>query len=1053
MSRVRWFGLGISLASLLLATLSPTTREAPAAEPVVVVAKAHPAQGQVLFEKEIRPLLKSKCYQCHGPEKQKGGLRLDHRVAAMKGGDSGLILVPHKSADSEIYQRVTSEEEAEKMPPAGSKVPPLTAAETASIRRWIDTGAEWPSDEPTVTKLKSNHWAFQTIRRPEVPQALHPELVHNAIDAFVQSKLDGKKISPAPEADKYTLIKRLSYDLLGLPPTIAEVDAFVRDLSPNAYEKLVDRLLASPHFGERWGRHWLDMARYADSDGYEKDNPRPNAWRYRDWVIHAINSDMPFDQFTVEQLAGDLLPNATMDQRLATAFHRQTLTNTEGGTDKEQFRVEACVDRVNTTSAVWLGLTAGCAQCHTHKYDPITQAEYYQLFAFFNNGDETDLEVPMSEKAVTEFKVKNAESTKKIQQQERKVAGRRSEITANLAGYEARLVARLKAAPEDPAQYHPVEVTSALSFYGGKLVKQPDGSFRQEGTTPTADMYPVIFKTDARNITGIKIELIPDEKLPNRGPGLATDGTCVISEVRLYVNNKEDFEPPLERTKLILAQGDVSSEQYLPMSAIDGNEGTGWKSASGTAQRQGLVVITEKPVDFAGTTWIKVIISQQHGSSANIGRFRMLVRTGRDLGETLGAGITEALALAPDNRTPEQRRKLVEFLLEEDEMGAKLLRELKTLKQEAPASPYMKAAVITQRGKQPRVTHVLRRGDFLQPGQEVPAETLAVLNDLKPRDSTKKTGKLADRLDLARWLVDPANPLTARVTVNHFWAKLFGRGIVFTVNDFGVRGDKPSHPELLDWLATELQRLKWSRKAILKTMVMSQTYRQSSVQRAELAEMDPQNNLLARQNRYRVEAEIVRDLSLGVSGLLSHKVGGPSVFPPMPADVAAISYANNFRWKDSPGEDRYRRGMYTFFKRTAPYPSLTTFDCPDFNLACVERGRSNTPLQALTTLNNDSFAETAEAFAKRVLDQPKASDADRLTVAFRTCVARLPQENERRELATLLAGARDWYQKHPEEAAKLTSQHRLATVAIPEAAAWTAVTRILLNLDEFLTRE
>ena len=1031
------FGFGIVLAVALFAD-SPVT----AAEPNAA------KEDSVQFDKEIRPILQSHCYKCHGAEVQKGGLRLDHRELALKGGDSGALLVPRKSDDSEMFNRITADEEAQRMPPVSSKMPPLSKSEIASVRRWIDSGAVWPTEE-TAVKVTSSHWSFQPIVRPAVPVLTDVKTVRNPIDAFVQAKLAEKKISPAPEADRYTLIKRLSYDLLGLPPTPSEVDAFVADKSPQAYEKLVDRMLASPHYGERWGRHWLDMARYADSDGYEKDNPRPNAWRYRDWVIQAFNRDLPFDQFTIEQLAGDLLPNATLDQKLATAFHRQTLTNTEGGTDKEQFRVEACFDRVNTTSAVWLGLTAGCAQCHTHKYDPITQAEYYQMFAFFDNGDETELEVPVSKKAVEEYAPKAAESKRQIDAQEQKLAARRAEITAAAAKHEADFVARMKSSKISLPKYHPVEPVSATSVYGGKLVSLLDGSFRAEGQIPDTDLYAVVFKTPERNITGVKLEFLPDEKLPKGGPGLAEDGSCVITEVRLYANNRDDFEYPIERQKLRTALGETNSPKYDPKKAIDGNENTGWRSKGESKVVQSLVVLTEKEIDYVGSTFVKVVISQQYGRHANVGRFRLLVRTGRDQGEGVGEGIHEILTLAASKRTAEQQKKLVEFLLEDDAAGSKLLRELRSLQKDAPASPYLKAAVITQRVKEPRTTHVMRRGDFLQPGQEVPPQTLAVLNSLHPRS---KQGK-PDRLDLALWLVDPAHPLTTRVTVNHFWNRLFGRGIVSTINDFGTRGDKPSNQQLLDWLATEFQRLGWSRKAMIKTIVLSHTYRQSAAHRPELNEIDPQNTLCARQNRYRVEAEVIRDLTLAASGLLSHKIGGPSVFPPMPGDVAAISYANNFQWKNSTGEDRYRRGMYTFFKRTAPYPSLTTFDCPDFNLACMDRGRSNTPLQALTTLNNDSFAEAAEGFAKRIVTTAGGSDADRLAFAFRTCVARPPQPTEQQELAALLASARDWYGKHPDEASKLTSAHRAEKVAVAESAAWTAVARVLLNLDEFLNRE
>lgn len=687
----------------------------------------------------------------------------------------------------------------------------------------------------------TNHWAFQPIQRCEPPEVKNHAWVRNPIDNFILAQLEAAGISPSPQADRYTLIKRLSYDLVGLPPTLQQVDAFVKDDSPRAYETLVDRLLDSPHFGERWGRHWLDKARYADSDGYEKDRPRPNAWQYRDWVIHAVNNDMPFDQFTIEQLAGDLLPDATPMQKLATAFHRQTLTNTEGGVDQEEFRVEAIVDRVNTTGTVWLGLTVGCARCHSHKYDPIPQTEFYQLFAFFNNGDEAEMKLPISDEAVAQYEQAKAE-------------------------YDAKVKA-LQA----------------------------------------------------------KLDSLAD----------------------------------------------------------------------------------------ASTTTKK-----------------------------------------------------------------KLEQQLDTLKKQAPKEPFLTLRVIRQRTDDPRTTHLLRRGDFLQPQEVVQPGTLSVLHPFHPREdgSQAEPGnqRMPDRLDLARWLVSPDNPLTPRVAVNQIWGYLFGRGIVRTMNDFGTRGDPPTHPKLLDWLADEYMRLGWSRKAMIKRIVMSAAYRQSSVHRPELADVDPQNNLFYRQNRFRVEADIVRDLHLAASGLLVDKIGGPSVFPPMPPDLAALSYANNFRWNASQGVDRYRRGMYTFFKRTAPYPNLMTFDCPSSNTTTVQRRTSNTPLQALTTLNNEVFVEASQAMAQSILTggrhlavaAPKPADVTgakptggnrwdivRVTEMFRRCVVRPPSETELNRSLELLAASRRFYADHPDDAKKLIGAYAVPGVSAEESAAWTATARIIMNMDEFITRE
>ena len=768
-----------------------------------------PLDKPVDFARDVQPIFAEHCLQCHGADAQESGLRLDLKERALAGGDSGLAFAPEKSAESPLVHRISGLDPEIVMPPDSKGLP---AEQVAILRAWIDQGANWPdaSDEGGATK--TDHWAYQPIVRPEVPQPADAAWVRNPIDAFVLARLETAGIKPSPDADRYTLIRRLSIDLLGLPPSIDDVHAFVADESPEAYEKLVDRLLESPHFGERWGRHWLDIARYADSDGYEKDNPRHDAWKWRDWVIQAINDDMPFDEFTIEQLAGDLLPDATGAQKLATAFNRQTLTNTEGGTDKEEFRVEAVADRVETLGTGWLGLTIGCARCHTHKYDQITQREFYQLFAFFNNGDETSFPLPISDEAVAKYQVAKAE-------------------------YDRQLA-----------------------------------------------------ELDAR---------------------IAVAGPAAQAE-------------------------------------------------------------TEK-----------------------------------------------------------------------------LKTEKTELEKKAPPPPTIDVRVISQRTESPRATHLLKRGDFLQPADRVEPGTLAVL----PRLAARTASAPPDRLDLARWLASRENPLTPRVCVNHVWQHLFGQGLVKTTNDFGVRGEAASHPDLLDWLADEWFELGLSRKALVKLIVMSATYRQSSAHRSELKEIDANNRLLARQNRFRVEAEIVRDLSLAAGGLMSRKVGGPSVYPPMPADVAALSYANNFKWTASEGEDRHRRGMYTFFKRTAPHPNLTAFDCPDSNKTCVERASSNTPLQALTTLNNIVFSESAQGLARRALGESGLDDSARIRRAFEYSVARSPGEAETAAFLELLAAARDYYGKSADEAKAAAGATVPEGVPVAEAAAWAATARILLNLDEFITRE
>jgi mono/diheme cytochrome c family protein len=708
------------------------------------------ATDTINFRKDIKPILDRACISCHGAEKQRAGLRLDDGAKAREGGNSGPIFKPGDSKSSLLIHLVAGLEPERRMPPTKGKE--LTTQEIAKLRAWIDQGATWPADgKEKVEKVASKHWSFQPIVRPPVPgnNAQHP------IDAFVISRLAHEKISPAPQADRLTLLRRLHLDLLGLPPTPDDIQAFLNDIRPDAYERVVERLLASPHFGERWGRHWLDAARYADSDGYEKDTARPFAWRYRNWVIDALNADLSYDRFTIEQLAGDLLPSSTMEQKVATGFHRNTLTNKEGGVDKEQFRVEAVVDRVNTTSRVFLGLTVGCAQCHDHKYDPISHREYFRLFAFFNSDIEKDIPAPT-------------------------------------------LVHRDK--------------TQAMT-----------------------------------------------------------------------------------------------------------------------------------------------------------------------------------LALGPT-----------------------------------------------------RKTHVMIRGDFLRPGVEVSPGTLAVLPKLNAKNPS--------RLDLAKWLVSNDNPLTARVTVNWVWQRFFGRGLVATPEDFGTQGEKPSHPELLDSLAMELMQREWSLKSLCRVIVTSATYRQSSQVREDIAARDPYNILLARQSRQRLEAEVIRDVMLASSGLLVRTIGGPSVRPPQPAGISELTYAGSAKWVESVGADRYRRGLYTWFQRTSPYPLLMTFDAPDANLCVVKREKSNTPLQALTLLNDSVFVECAQSLGRRTRAEAKGDLSERLAYAFRLCTSRTPSKLELQRLISLhqklLALCR----------ADMAAAKRLVGPVSPgadvaEEATWLMVSRAMLNLDEVVMRE
>jgi hypothetical protein len=808
-----------------------------------------PAAGPVDYLRDVKPVLAARCYACHGPDKQRSGLRLDTAAAVLKGGNSGPAVVPGNSDSSRLIQAVTGAPDVQAMPPKG---PRLTAAEIDRLRAWIDQGAKAPPGEKPAPSAaaRKKHWAFQPPVRPPEPAVRNAAWVRNPIDRFILARLEKEGVAPSPEADRITLIRRLSLDLIGLPPTPAEVEAFVSDPRPDAYEQLVDRLLASPHYGERWGRFWLDLARYADSNGYSIDAPR-SIWPYRDWVIRALNADMPFDEFTVEQLAGDMLPGAMQEQRVATGFHRNTQINEEGGIDVEQFRVESIVDRVNTTGSVWLGLTVGCCQCHDHKFDPIAQREYYQLFAFLNNCDEPTLELGTPEQV----------------RERRRVSARLKQVERQLKG---------------------LDTTS------------PAGMQRWE-----------------KNLTTPLRALLP-------------------ADVQAILEVPDNGRTEAQTMKLTAAYRKTDQARHVVAA-------------------------------LAGPSPLAVL------AHAQVARTRA--------------------ALEAERADLQQRM------------------------------PQVARTMVLQERPTPRRTHVLLGGDFTRKGAEVGPGVPAVL---PPLPATAKP----TRLDLARWLVDPRNPLTARVTVNRLWMHHFGLGLVETENDFGTQGTPPSHPELLDWLATEFVRRGWSLKGMHRLLVTSATYRQSSRARPDLATLDPRNRLLARQSRLRLEAEFIRDAALAASGLLSEKVGGPSIFPPQPEGIYRFTQIDK-HWKASTGPDRYRRGLYTYFWRSAPHPSLTVFDAPDATTACTRRNRSNVPLQALTLLNDQGYVELAQGLAARVLREVKTDD-ERLRYAFRLCLARPPSTREQMRLTELLA-------------------RQLAEVSPEEA--WTAVARVLLNLDEFITRE
>jgi hypothetical protein len=971
---------------------------------IAVVGSAARAAEPPDFNRDVRPILSARCFKCHGPDEgsRKAKLRLDTR----EGAEHTL----GKVEDSEFVRRLFTDDDSEVMPPPAVKRP-LTEKEKQTLKAWVAAGAKY---EP--------HWAFAPVKRPTVPATDPKEAARNPIDAFVLAKLRDNGLSPSPAADKLTLVRRVYLDLIGVPPTPEEADAFAKDDAPDAYEKLVDKLLASPLYGERWARKWLDLARYADTNGYEKDRRR-SVWPYRDWVIAALNADMPFDQFTVEQLAGDLLPNATRAQKVATGFHRNTMLNEEGGIDPLEFRYYAVVDRVATTGTAWLGLTVGCAQCHTHKFDPITHTEYFRLFAFLNNADEPELAVPTAEQAAKRAELEGRVRTLEAGLADRLPAEKRDKLFA------AWLAAEKKTATAW-AVLRPAKLDGGPNT---KLTLQPDGSVLATGDPMKQDRYALTLTDLPAGTTAVQIEALPDDSLPANGPGRAyyegPKGDFLLGEIALAA----DGSP----ARFASATEFPARPNTPAAKALDGNTQTGWACQGNEGKPSRAVFVLEKPL-AANAATLELVFERHY--AASLGRFRVSAATGaapkaRDL-----PADTEA-ALAAETPTAEQRAKLFAHWLSVAPELKDARAEIDTLRKQLPA-PATTLVMRERPADSPRATFRHHRGEFLQPKEAVAPGVPAWLPQLP-------SGATADRLAFAKWLVSPENPLTARVTVNRHWHAFFGRGLVRTLDDFGYQGDAPTHPELLDWLASEFVARGWSVKALHKLIVASATYRQTSRVTPELLAKDADNKWLARGPRVRLDAEQIRDSALKAAGVLSPKMYGPSVFPPQPAAVTTEASYGRLDWKVSDGEDRYRRGLYTFAKRTAPYAMAGTFDAPSGEACVARREVTNSALQALTMLNDTVLLDVARALGRRVAEQ-KGTPEERAAFLFRLCLTRTPTADEVARLVRFSAAQRDRFATDPDRADAVAGP---GTGPAAERAAWTATARAVLNFDEFVTKE
>jgi hypothetical protein len=1144
-------------ASLLLVLLSLVT----------TVNAAEKRSGKVDYQRDVRPIISAKCYHCHGPDEgtREAKLRLDIREEAVKERKGSFAIKPGDLKNSEVYARIITTDEDDIMPPKKTGHP-LTAEEIETLKRWIQQGAVY-----------EDHWAFSKPTLPKVPETRSSKRwAANGVDHFIFERLEEKGLKPSAQADRYTLIRRLSLDLIGLPPTPQEVEAFVNDKSPNAYEKVVDRLLASPHYGEKWARMWLDLARYADSAGYGSDPLRMNIWPYRDWVINAFNRNVPYDQFTIEQLAGDLLPNPTREQLVATAFHRNTMTNTEGGTDDEEFRVAAIKDRVGTTMQVWMGLTMNCAQCHTHKFDPISHKEYYQFFAFFNQTEDTDKpdEFPT-------MPLPTAEEMAKKEKIQGEIAALEKEFTATSPGLLKELAAWEKA-QQAGVRWATLNAVEAKAKSNTELVVQSDQAILAKDSKAETDTYTVTWRLHEKGVTAVRLEALLDASLPGQGPGRAS-GNFVLSDVKLTVKASEKAVPQARfvrveipgKEKILslaevqvfsggknIAQGkaakqssttydgaasyavdgktdgkfdakstthagpeenpwwevdigevqtvervmvwnrtdgnvgnrlngarvialdaarkpvwettiseapktsvefatngertialknasaDHSQQDYEVAKAIDADKKTGWAVGGEVGKAHAAVFELGSALTEGEGAIVTLSLEQNYGSKHLLGKFRLQATTQKTPVRELPKNILAILAVESGKRTEAQQAALLDYYRPMSASLAKVNTQLAQKRKDLAAIKPMVLPIMKELGAdKKRTSTIFNKGNFLDPGAKVEAEFLAKF--APPSASVPR-----NRLGVAEWLVSKENPLTARVQVNRVWSQLFGRGLVLTEEDFGTQGTLPTHPELLDWLAVEFMEKGWNMKAFIKTVVMSSTYRQSSVVSEQARAKDPLNELLSHYPRRRLDAEGVRDQALALSGLLSGKIGGPSVYPPQPDGLWRAAFNGQRSWTTSTGEDRYRRGLYTFWRRTVPYPSMATFDAPSRENCTMRRLPTNTPLQAFVTMNDPAFVEMSQALGRRIQKEGGSTVEERMKYALTLCLARPPQAEQVKALVQLYQSELEHFSKDAEAAKKLATgaDGKAMSGDTAEQAAWTVVGNVLLNLDGVLAK-
>ena len=980
------------------------------------------------FSRDIRPLLSDRCFECHGPDEEarEADLRLDLRDEAVS-----LAIVPGDAKESELLRRLITTDDDEKMPPVDSRHQSLSKEQVELIRQWIDEGAPY-----------AQHWSFIPPTRSE-PTAVEGGEIRNAVDQFILGRLQAEDLPASRAADRRTLLRRLSFDLTGLPPSPEEVEQFVADPSAKAYEEAVDRLLSSPHFGERMAMYWLDVVRYADTNGIHGDNFRPHS-SYRDWVIKAFNDNKPYDHFVIDQLAGDLLPDATFREQIASGFNRLNMTTREGGAQPKEYQAIYQADRVRNTSAIFLGLTMGCSQCHDHKYDPLSMRDFYSWGAFFADLEETAVGV---QNPTTMRPVRH--DAQQTALDDRIVALQKVLATAT-PELEAAQVEWEKTLEKLPGVWTLLEPTSSASLTNTEFIQQPDGSTKLGlENLPARDEFTIEFKTSLNAISALYLEAMPDKDSPEGGPGRGVNGNFVLNELQVFVDGKP--------VKVKSANATFSQTGYKIEHAIDGDHGTGWGILPKTnIAHHAVFELDELPESYGkddGEREVRVVMMQSLGDQHMVGRFRWWVT---DVSQPVEVNrslelqsIARSLKMAHEDRTQAQKDELAHYYRSIAPLLSETHQELKELlaKQKEIGGP--REVLVSRIMKQPRMVQILPRGNWMdESGEEVQPGIPAIFGDIGVE------GRRANRLDLAHWIASAENPLAARVQVNRLWKLAFGRGLARPLDDLGAQGRVPLHPELLDWLATEFVASGWDTKKMLKLLVTSATYRRSSVSSSDVREVDPENEFYARQNRFRLDAEMVRDNALVISGLLNPAIGGKSAKPYQPAGYWSHLNFPVRKYEHDADANQYRRGLYTYWCRTFLHPSLGAFDAPSREECTVDRPRSNTPLAALVLLNDPTYVEAARVLADRMIEEVDTTVAGRIEFAYQQALQRKPNGQEVGLLSKLFGQQLAYYSSNEDAAMELQGvglapKHEQQ---VAERAAWISVARTILNLHETISR-